>query len=245
VIIAGAGGAAHLPGMAAAMTRLPVLGVPVESKALSGLDSLLSIVQMPGGVPVGPLAIGKAGAINAGCWRPASSLWPILRSPSGWKLAPLSRRDSVDESPGMSRRRRIDRSASSGGGQLGRMLAWPAAQLRLQRPHLRARRSAAGRRRCAARFTRGDYDDGESLARFGASVDVATYEFENISAAALDALAREAPLYPPRRALEIAQDRLAEKEFALAQGGRPAPFAPVEDRASLDAAIGAIGLPAS
>lgn len=65
VIIAGAGGAAHLPGMAAAMTILPVLGVPVESKALSGMDSLLSIVQMPGGVPVGTLAIGKAGAINA------------------------------------------------------------------------------------------------------------------------------------------------------------------------------------
>jgi 5-(carboxyamino)imidazole ribonucleotide mutase len=65
VIIAGAGGAAHLPGMAAAMTSLPVLGVPVESKALSGLDSLLSIVQMPGGIPVGTLAIGKAGAINA------------------------------------------------------------------------------------------------------------------------------------------------------------------------------------
>ncbi len=66
VIVAGAGGAAHLPGMVAAMTHLPVLGVPVESKALSGMDSLLSIVQMPGGVPVGCLAIGKAGAINAG-----------------------------------------------------------------------------------------------------------------------------------------------------------------------------------
>ncbi len=66
VIIAGAGGAAHLPGMAAAMTILPVFGVPVESKALSGQDSLLSIVQMPAGVPVGTLAIGKAGAVNAG-----------------------------------------------------------------------------------------------------------------------------------------------------------------------------------
>lgn len=65
VIIAGAGGAAHLPGMAAAMTPLPVFGVPVQSKALSGQDSLLSIVQMPGGIPVGTLAIGKAGAINA------------------------------------------------------------------------------------------------------------------------------------------------------------------------------------
>jgi 5-(carboxyamino)imidazole ribonucleotide mutase len=65
VIIAGAGGAAHLPGMAASMTSLPVLGVPVESKALKGLDSLLSIVQMPAGVPVGTLAIGQAGAVNA------------------------------------------------------------------------------------------------------------------------------------------------------------------------------------
>ncbi|MEL6064374.1 MULTISPECIES: 5-(carboxyamino)imidazole ribonucleotide mutase [unclassified Methylobacterium] len=65
VVIAGAGGAAHLPGMAAAMTRLPVFGVPVESKALSGQDSLLSIVQMPAGIPVGTLAIGRAGAVNA------------------------------------------------------------------------------------------------------------------------------------------------------------------------------------
>ena len=65
LIIAGAGGAAHLPGMAASMTSLPVLGVPIESKALKGMDSLLSIVQMPAGVPVGTLAIGKPGAINA------------------------------------------------------------------------------------------------------------------------------------------------------------------------------------
>ena len=65
VVIAGAGGAAHLPGMVASMTRLPVLGVPVESHALKGMDSLMSIVQMPGGIPVGTLAIGRAGAINA------------------------------------------------------------------------------------------------------------------------------------------------------------------------------------
>lgn len=66
IIIAGAGGAAHLPGMAASMTELPVLGVPVKTKALKGLDSMLSILQMPGGVPVGTLAIGEAGAKNAG-----------------------------------------------------------------------------------------------------------------------------------------------------------------------------------
>ncbi len=71
VIIAGAGGAAHLPGMLAAKTRVPVLGVPVQSQALSGLDSLLSIVQMPKGVPVGTLAIGRAGATNAGLFAAA------------------------------------------------------------------------------------------------------------------------------------------------------------------------------
>ena len=81
VLIAGAGGAAHLPGMAAAQTILPVLGVPVESKALKGLDSLLSIVQMPSGVPVGTLAIGKAGAMNAALLAISilATTWPALR----------------------------------------------------------------------------------------------------------------------------------------------------------------------
>ena len=81
VIIAGAGGAAHLPGMAASKTVLPVFGVPVESKALKGLDSLLSIAQMPGGIPVGTLAIGKAGAINAALLAAASlgNKYPMIR----------------------------------------------------------------------------------------------------------------------------------------------------------------------
>lgn len=79
VVIAGAGGAAHLPGMVASLTILPVLGVPVETKALGGHDSLLSIVQMPGGVPVGTLAIGKAGAINAALL--AISILAISRPP--------------------------------------------------------------------------------------------------------------------------------------------------------------------
>lgn len=82
VIIAGAGGAAHLPGMAAAKTTLPVLGVPVQSQALNGLDSLLSIVQMPAGVPVGTLAIGKAGAINAALFAASilGNKYPALRA---------------------------------------------------------------------------------------------------------------------------------------------------------------------
>ncbi|MFN3230603.1 MAG: 5-(carboxyamino)imidazole ribonucleotide mutase [Alphaproteobacteria bacterium] len=85
VIIAGAGGAAHLPGMAAAMTTLPVLGVPVESKALKGQDSLLSIVQMPGGVPVGTLAIGVPGAKNAGLL--AAGIIALLDAAVAEKLA--------------------------------------------------------------------------------------------------------------------------------------------------------------
>ncbi len=99
LIIAGAGGAAHLPGMAASMTSLPVLGVPVESQALSGLDSLLSIVQMPGGVPVATLAIGKAGAINAGLL--AASILALSDPDLGQRLEAwrAAQTDSVGESP--------------------------------------------------------------------------------------------------------------------------------------------------
>ncbi len=99
VIIAGAGGAAHLPGMVASMTWLPVLGVPVQSQALSGMDSLLSIVQMPGGVPVGTLAIGKAGATNAGLM--AASILAtqddaLATRLQGWRAA---QSDKVAETP--------------------------------------------------------------------------------------------------------------------------------------------------
>jgi 5-(carboxyamino)imidazole ribonucleotide mutase len=99
VIVAGAGGAAHLPGMVAAMTTLPVLGVPVESKSLSGLDSLLSIVQMPGGVPVGTLAIGIPGAKNAGLL--AASIVALNDAAVAAKLEAWRRAqtDAVTESP--------------------------------------------------------------------------------------------------------------------------------------------------
>jgi 5-(carboxyamino)imidazole ribonucleotide mutase len=99
VIIAGAGGAAHLPGMAASLTELPVFGVPVESKALSGLDSLYSIVQMPAGIPVGTLAIGKAGAINAALL--AASVLALNDPPLAARLAAYRKQqtDSVAERP--------------------------------------------------------------------------------------------------------------------------------------------------
>lgn len=99
VLIAGAGGAAHLPGMVASMTTLPVLGVPVQSRALQGLDSLLSIVQMPGGVPVGTLAIGEAGAKNAGLL--AASILSLADAALAERLQVWrdAQRDSVAESP--------------------------------------------------------------------------------------------------------------------------------------------------
>ena len=99
VIIAGAGGAAHLPGMTASMTSLPVLGVPVQSKALDGLDSLLSIVQMPAGIPVGTLAIGKAGAINAALF--AAAILAISDDALACRLAEWrqAQTDAVGEEP--------------------------------------------------------------------------------------------------------------------------------------------------
>lgn len=99
VIIAGAGGAAHLPGMTAAMTPLPVFGVPVESKALSGMDSLLSIVQMPAGVPVGTLAIGRAGAVNAALMAAsvvALENAAVAEALDGWRAAQT---DAVADAP--------------------------------------------------------------------------------------------------------------------------------------------------
>jgi 5-(carboxyamino)imidazole ribonucleotide mutase len=99
VIIAGAGGAAHLPGMTASLTALPVLGVPVQSHALSGLDSLYSIVQMPAGIPVGTLAIGRAGAVNAALL--AASILALTDAALGVRLAAWRQRqtDSIPQTP--------------------------------------------------------------------------------------------------------------------------------------------------
>ncbi|HEX8644895.1 MAG TPA: 5-(carboxyamino)imidazole ribonucleotide synthase [Allosphingosinicella sp.] len=131
-----------------------------------------------------------------------------------------------------------------GGGQLGRMIAMAAARLGYKCHVFAPDKALPPAAEVSASFTRGDYGDEAALAKFGASVDVATYEFENVAAGPLAALAAQAPVYPPRRSLEIAQDRLAEKEFVAGLGGRPAPFAAVGDRAGLDAALAKIGAPA-
>lgn len=130
-----------------------------------------------------------------------------------------------------------------GGGQLGRMLAMAAAQLGY-RCHIYAPEEQSVAAEVAARWTRGGYDDIAALRAFAASVDVVTYEFENIHHAPLVALSEEAIVRPSVQALEIAQDREAEKRFVGSLGGRTAPWASVASREELDAALGAIGAPA-
>jgi 5-(carboxyamino)imidazole ribonucleotide synthase len=130
-----------------------------------------------------------------------------------------------------------------GGGQLGRMLAMAAAQLGYD-CHVYAPDEAAPAAAVSARFTRGVFDDEAALVRFAGEVDVVTYEFENIPTRALAAIASRAPLHPPVRSLEIAQDRVTEKAFVRDLGGSPAPFAEVDDQAGLDSAITMVGTPA-
>jgi 5-(carboxyamino)imidazole ribonucleotide synthase len=130
-----------------------------------------------------------------------------------------------------------------GGGQLGRMLAMAAAQLGY-RCHIYAPEDVPPAAEVSALFTQGGYDDEEALACFGAGVDVATYEFENIPAGPLHALADKSPLYPPASALETAQDRLSEKQFIETLDGRTAPFAAVSSCEELEDALRRIGTPA-
>jgi 5-(carboxyamino)imidazole ribonucleotide synthase len=130
-----------------------------------------------------------------------------------------------------------------GGGQLGRMLALAAAPLGYK-AHILDPDPECCAGQVAAALTVAAYDDRAALASFAAQVDVATYEFENVDAAPLHEIASRVPLFPPLSALEIAQDRIAEKEFAVWQGGRTARWAAVNSRADLDAAIAQIGTPA-
>ena len=129
-----------------------------------------------------------------------------------------------------------------GSGQLGRMLAVAAAQLGY-RAHVYAPESGPANDVSAA-FTAGAFDDDAALGRFAAAVDVVTYEFENVAAPPIEALAARVPVHHSPRSLAVAQDRVAEKRFAEALGGRPAPWRPVETRADLDAALAEIGAPA-
>jgi 5-(carboxyamino)imidazole ribonucleotide synthase len=130
-----------------------------------------------------------------------------------------------------------------GGGQLGRMLSLAAAQLGY-RCHIFAPEESPPAADVAAAFTRAQYGDDDAMARFADAVDVVTYEFENIDAAAVARLAARVAVRPGVRPLEIAQDRLSEKDFVAGLGGRPAPYRAVSSRAALDEAIAVVGAPA-
>ena len=240
VIIAGAGGAAHLPGMTASLTSLPVFGVPIESKALSGQDSLYSIVQMPPGVPVGTLAIGRAGAINAALL--AASV--LALNDRGTGAAARSLAGGADR--GCTRGAEGYRVTAAapvlepeatigilGGGQLGRMLALAAARLGF-RCHVFAPSPDSPAFDVVHRVTCADYTDTEALDRFAADVDVVTYEFENVPAETAAFLAARVPVLPDPAILATTQDRLAEKNFVTSLGIPTAAFAEVSSPADAE-----------
>jgi phosphoribosylaminoimidazole carboxylase PurE protein len=234
VIIAGAGGAAHLPGMTASMTPLPVFGVPVQSKAMSGQDSLLSIVQMPGGIPVGTLAIGKAGAINAALL--AAAVLALSDEDIADRLDEWRERQSA-ASPN-TRWTTYDMTTIGiiGGGQLGRMLAMAAARLNFRtiilEPQVDCPAAQVANTRSSPPMT-----TRQRSPSWRPACDVVTYEFENVPVSAAEALARSVPVYPPPKALEAAQDRLVEKRFINECGIPTAKFHTVDSQADLDAAL--------
>ena len=233
VIIAGAGGAAHLPGMTASMTALPVLGVPVESQALKGMDSLLSIVQMPAGVPVGTLAIGKPGAINAALL--AAAMLATQRRRACRAARRLARRSKPDRSP----KRPNDDSARLHHRHHRRRPARPDAgdrrgPARLQMPHLRPAREPV-RGRCRRRISRARRSTTRPRSsRFAAAVDV------------VDLRVRESAGRAARRcsATSCARARVARhrpgprrrrKQFIERRGARVAPWRPVASLAEVEA----------
>src|SRR5262249_37353338 len=244
VIIAGAGGAAHLPGMAASMTPLPVLGVPVNTHALEGKDSLLSILQMPGGIPVGTLAIGKAGATNAALLAAAVialSDAKVAKRLDAWrapqtKAVPRRPKDWTLVKPGAT-------IGILGGGQLARMLAIAAAPLGL-RCHVYSPEKDSCAFDVVHAGTCASYEDETALARFASAVDVITYEFENVPANTAAFLARRKAVLPDPNVLETTQDRLVEKDFVSALKIATAPYASVHSATQLAEAVKAIGLPA-
>ena len=246
VIIAGAGGAAHLPGMVAAHTVLPVLGVPVQSAALNGLDSLLSIVQMPGGVPVGTLAIGKAGATNAGLLAVAilATSRPDLRE----KLRAFRAEQTAQGPRGHACRepRHPARGRPSGCWAAGSWAAcspsppggWATASTRSRRARTRPpARSPTSRSPPTTRTS----------TRSARSRRACTWSRSSSRTCPTEAAAAAAefvPVRPSGAALHITQQRAREKAFLADHGFPVTPCAAVHTLDELAVALGSIGTPA-
>ena len=238
VIIAGAGGAAHLPGMTAAHTALPVLGVPVQSAALNGLDSLLSIVQMPGGVPVGTLAIGKAGATNAGLL--AVAILALSRPDLRERLHAFRAEQTQGARGPLAVTVAILPGATIGvlgSGQLGRMLAmaaraWATACTR----YSPAEDTPTGQ--VADLEIAADYDDLDAVRAFAKGVDVVTFEFENVSTEAAAAAAELVPVRPSGRRCTSRSSAREKRRFSPIAAFRPRRFARCATLDELAVALG-------
>jgi len=273
VIIAGAGGAAHLPGMTASLTNLPVLGVPMLTSNLNGMDSLLSIVQMPGGVPVGTLAVGKAGAINAALLAAEilsiSTLYPdisqnlqIFRKKQTESVNEIPKElDSITHSipltenvnpiqftsqlPKFSEKKLPPGSTIGiiGGGQLAKMTAIAASNLGYK-CHIFCPEKDSPAFQVASEHTLASYNDLSALASFASRVDVVTYEFENIPLETVEHLANFAPVRPKPQVLGICQNRVKEKRFISSIGVPVTKFEEVSNYQEFIGAIDKVSLPA-
>ena len=252
VIIAGAGGAAHLPGMVAAQTTLPVIGVPVRSHALSGWDSLLSIVQMPGGIPVATTAVGNSGATNAGL------LAVSILSTTDERLAKALQdyRDSLKEKVAESNASlseetngRIERLMPGatigiiGGGQLGRMMALSARYMGFRIGVLDPTSDCPAAQVADFQVT-AEYDDIAAIRELAEKSDVLTYEFENVDADAIDQVRSLAAAPQGTDLLRVTQDRVNEKRFINDHGTPTAPWKAVNSVEELEAALDEIHYPA-
>ena len=204
VIIAGAGGAAHLPGMVAAKTTLPVIGVPVKSRALSGVDSLYSIVQMPGGVPVATMAIGEAGATNAALF--ALRLLSVEAKAIADALA-----NFAEEQGKIAEESTTKTIGIIGGGQLGQMMAISAIYMGHKVITLDPAADCPSSR--VSEVIVAPYDDVDALRQLADRCDVLTYEFENVDADGLDAVIKDGQLPQGTDLLRISQNRIFEKDF--------------------------------
>ena len=246
VVIAGAGGAAHLPGMCAAWTSLPVLGVPVESHALKGVDSLLSIAQMPAGIPVGTLAIGEPGAVERGaaCRRHAGQHRCRPRRPPG-RLARGADERGADGTRSMTFPLPPNATIGIvGGGQLGRMSAMAAARLGYRCHVLTPDDDSPGcpgcRRRDAERLRGPPPPCAPSPPRSMSSPSSS----RTSAPRGWTCSPRSSPCAPSPATLRVSQDRLVEKAFLNRAGVPTAPWEAVRSLPELEAAVARIGLPA-
>ena len=240
VIVAGAGGAAHLPGMDASKTTLPVLGVPVQSKALNGLDSLLSIVQMPAGIPVATFAIGVAGATNAGL--AAAAILANKRPEIDAALKKFRAEQTAKVLANPIRPSKLPMTIGIvGAGQLGRMMALAGYPLGLDFLFLDKDAQTPGGQ--VGPLLAGALTDRNLLGQLSQRCEVVTFDWENIPVEALENLPGKARIAPPLRALAAAQDRLSEKRTFELLGIPTTKYAAVDSRESLELAVRSIGLP--